>query len=132
MICAIVKRYAHIYELITGHNPPGHSFANSFFDRRDKFLGDGTTNNFIDKFITFTLFFRLNLKVDMTVLAAAAGLSDEFALGFRALCNSFPVRDLGVTDISLDVKFALHTVNDNLQMKFTHTGYKCLVGLCIG
>ena len=64
--------------------------------------------------------FWLNLDEGMAVLAAAAGLADEFALPFGRLGDGLAVGDLGRAGVGFDLEFALEAVNDDFEVQFTH------------
>ena len=68
----------------------------------------------------------------MTVLTATAGLLDELAFDLDRLADRFAVGHLRRTHIGFHAEFALHAVNQNFQMQFTHTGNDGLTGFFIG
>ncbi len=45
--------------------------------------------------------------------------------------NCLAVSNLRLADVSLDVKLALHAVDQNFKVKLTHTGDNCLAGFII-
>ena len=67
----------------------------------------------------------------MTVLSTTTRLFCIFAVYVYFLGNSFFIGYLRSTYISLYLELTEQTVNDDLQMKFTHTGNDCLTSLLI-
>ena len=58
----------------------------------------------------------------MTVLAAATGLLDQFAVAMGRGSNGFAVGNLGLADIGFHLEFTHQAVNNDFQVKFTHAG----------
>ena len=75
---------------------------------------------------------RLELEPHVAVLAAAARLLDELALGLHRLFEGLAVGDLRLADRRLDPEFALHAVNDDLEMQLAHAGDDRLAGFLVG
>lgn len=68
----------------------------------------------------------------MTVLTLTAGLAGILRIGICGLRDRLTVGNLRLTDIGLNLELAKHTVDNDLQMKLTHTGDDCLARLLIG
>ena len=49
-----------------------------------------------------------------------------------SLRNRFAIGDLRLTDICLDAEFALHAIDDDLEVKLAHSGDDRLAGFMIG
>ena len=82
--------------------------------------------------MAFSFFARSNIENDVSVLAAATGLLDEFTLANSGFSNCLAVSDLRFTDATLDFKFTLHAVDDDFEVKLTHTGNNGLAGFFVG
>ena len=68
----------------------------------------------------------------MTVLPFPAGLSDKFTFNIlHRFTQGFTVGDLRTTNVRLNAKLALHTVDDDLQMQLAHPGDDGLTGLFV-
>ena len=66
---------------------------------------------------------RFHIDDNVAVLPPAATLTDMFAYNiFYFAGDRFFIRDLRPTDIRFQIEFALHAVNDNFQMQFSHSG----------
>ena len=69
----------------------------------------------------------------MAVLAAAAGLADELALGVHdGLAGGLAVGDLRLTDVAINLELATQTVDDDLEVQLAHAGDDGLTGLVVG
>ena len=72
---------------------------------------------------------RLEAHLDVAVLALAARLADELALGFRLPRDRLAVRDLRLADVGADVELAHHAVDDDLEVQLAHAADDGLAGL---
>ena len=68
----------------------------------------------------------------MAVLAAAAGLANEFAFGLHRAAQGFAIGHLRLAHIGVDLEFALHAIDDDFQMQFAHALDDGLAGFGIG
>src|SRR5438034_546604 len=76
---------------------------------------------------------RLQLQHHMTVLAMAAGLLDEFPLGFGAgAADGFAIRNLRLADVGFDAELASHPLHQDFQMQLAHAGNDGLARFLIG
>src|SRR5205807_10192008 len=96
--------------------------ANALVHRLDEFLRDRSTGDVIDELVAFTRLVRFEDDLGVTVLALAAGLANVLAFRLGALANSLAIRHLRLTDIGLNLVFAHHAINDDLQMQLAHAG----------
>jgi len=71
----------------------------------------------VDELVAFARLIRLKTDLGVTVLTAATGLSNVFALGFGLPANGLAVRHLRLTDVRLDLVLAHHAVDDDLQVQ---------------
>lgn len=67
----------------------------------------------------------------MTVLAVAAGLTDELTFGFNGFTDGFTVSNLRFAYGAVYVKFTSHTIDDDVEVEFAHAGDDGLVGFRI-
>jgi hypothetical protein len=91
----------------------------------------GTPNYLVDKLKTLSRFLRFKLEYRMTILAAAAGLAYVLALCRNLLSDRFAIRDLRLSNVRIYLELAQKAVNDDFQMKLSHTGDNDLPRLLI-
>ena len=58
----------------------------------------------------------------MTILTTTTRLTNEFTFRFNSFTNSFAISYLRFTYVTFYFEFTVHTVNDDIQVKFAHTG----------
>ena len=68
----------------------------------------------------------------MAVLAATAGLADEFAFALGRLGDGFAIGDLRRAGVGVHLEFALQPVADDFQMQLAHARDDELAGLLVG
>ncbi|MNC96631.1 hypothetical protein D3C83_140550 [compost metagenome] len=68
----------------------------------------------------------------MPVLTATARLTDELALRFCLLADSFAIGYLRLAHVGADAKLTEHAVHQDLEVKFAHTRNDGLTGVLIG
>ena len=56
----------------------------------------------------------------MPVLTSTAGLPDKLALRLRTAANALPICHLRLADIRLNRELSLHSINDDIEVKFSH------------
>ena len=124
---SIIQSYHHINHWISSQNSIFQSFFCSYRNRFDILLWNNTTFNFIKEFEAFSFFFlRFNLEPAMTVLSATSRLFDIFSFSLRFSFDCFAICNLRLTNICFDAEFPFHTINNNIKMKFAHSGDDCL------
>ena len=100
-----------------------HSCGETFLDRGDEFLGNVTALDFIDKlevsFEAFVNWFYTN--DDIGELTAATGLLLEHLAKLYRLGDSFLVSNLRTALVTFNLEFATETVDDDIEVKLTHT-----------
>ena len=74
----------------------------------------------------------LDLELDVAVLAVAAGLADEATGAVRLRGDRLAVRHLGLADGGVDLEFAQHAVDDDLEVELAHPRDDRLAGLLVG
>ncbi|MCY1183760.1 hypothetical protein D9M73_244050 [compost metagenome] len=68
----------------------------------------------------------------MAVLATATGLADKLAFDLAGVADFLAIGHLRLADIGLDPEFALHAVDDDVQVQLAHAGDDGLCGFFIG
>ena len=68
----------------------------------------------------------------MSVLATAAGLADELAFSFRLLADGLAIGHLRLAYVGFNLVLAHHAIDDDLQVKLTHTADDGLSRIGIG
>src|SRR5690606_11550402 len=98
-----------------------HCLFETFFNCRNKFLGNVTTFYFVYELkADFSFFGRLQSKYDIGKFTTTTGL---LFVNFPVVCSScerFFVFNLWLTLVNLYLEFATQTVNNNIQVKLTH------------
>ena len=132
VVATVVKRRLDVNHWIAGDNTAVQRFADTFLHRRAILLRNHAALDFVDKFETFARLVRLKSHPNVTVLTAAAGLFGVLTLHFGSAANGFAESNLRLADVSFDVKFALHTVNQNFQVQLAHAAHNRLTSLFVG
>src|SRR5690606_33042683 len=109
-----------------------HGFLDAFFDRRNIFLRDGTTDQLVLEDEALPGRQRLEFHDTVAVLPLTARLPDKASLGFDRSGNGFPVRDLWATDVRHYLEFAQHPVHEHFEVKLAHAVDQGLASLRIG
>src|SRR5690606_20818807 len=87
----------------------------------------------VDELEAFAGFLRLDLEHHVAVLALAARLANKLALDvFYRLADGFTVGHLRLAHVGFHAEFALHSVDDDLQVQLAHAGDDGLAGLLVG
>ncbi len=132
MVGTIVQRDDNVHNRITGQNASLHCALNTGIDRGDIFLRNRTANDLIAEFVALAGLVRIHLDLAVAVLTFTARLTGVLLVHFDMLADGLFVSNLGLTDICLHLKLAQQTVDDDLQVKLTHTGDDRLSGFLIG
>src|SRR5690242_15071352 len=106
---------------ISGEETTLHRVANSLLDRLDVFPRNRTTGDLILKHKTFSGR-RLDLDLDVSVLTATTRLFLVNLFTRSGPGDRLAISHLRLTDICFDAKLTLHSIDDDLEVKFTHTG----------
>src|SRR5690606_27828322 len=126
-------------ERIAGNYAVFHLLFNALLDRRDVFLRNHTTYNFVAEHQTFgdvallVHVGRREADPAVTELAATTGLTNELAFDLDINTgNGFTVGNLRLADIRLDVELTLHAIDKTVEVQLTHTGDDGLTGFFVG
>src|SRR5690606_12343409 len=127
MIGAVKQRGLQAKQRITRQNTVLHLLSDAFFNGRDVLLRNDTTNDFVNKFETFYI---AGLEPDnhVTILATTTGLFHELVVDLDSRCDLFTIGHLRLTDVCVNAEFTTHTVDNNVEMQFTHAGNNGLTG----
>src|SRR5689334_7204422 len=115
---------------ITGEEPTLHRVANSLFDGLDVFPRNRAAGDLVLKHKTLAGR-RLDLDLDVTVLATTASLLLINFFTGSGLRDRFTIRNLRLADVGLDTKLALHAIDDDLEVQLTHTRDDRLAGFLV-
>src|SRR5690349_2421848 len=127
------KNEAHtdVDQLVAGEQTTLHRIPNTVLNGPDVLLRNGATRDLVFEDKPFARS-RLDLDLDVTKLAATAGLLLVNLFAGRGLRNRLAISNLRLADVGLDAKLALHAIDDDLEMKLAHAGNDCLSGFMIG
>src|SRR5581483_2285831 len=132
VIAAVVQRGLHVHHRIAGENAAFHGFLHALIDRLDVFLGYDAADDIVYELVSLARLVRLQADLHVTILAAAAGLTNVFAFRLGVLANGFTIGDLRFADISFHRKLAHHAVDDDLEMQFAHAADDGLPAIRVG
>ena len=132
MIGTIINGNLDIDHRITSYNTVFESCFYAGLDRVDEFLRNNAANDSIFEFEAFARFHRFKTQPAVTVLAVAAGLTDELTFGFNGFTDGFTVSNLRFAYGAVYVKFTSHTIDNDVEVEFAHAGDDGLVGFRIG
>ena len=128
MVGTIVNFSLNAQYGIAAQNTALHCLLNTFVDSRDIFFRNRTTNCRIYEFIVVFCICtnRVEANFTVTILTTTTGLTYEFTFNVNFLTECFFVSYLRSTYVSFNLEFTKETVNDDFQVKFTHTSDDCL------
>src|SRR5258708_2875888 len=107
MVGTVIEFDADVDDGITGEHAVSHGFFDALFNRLDVFARDGAALNSVDEFKAFAGFILEQAQPNVTVLAAATGLADEFTLDFDSVfTDGFTVGNLWLANVSVNAKLA--------------------------
>src|SRR5262249_44357458 len=113
--------HLHVHHRIARQDAVLERFLHALLHRPDELARHGAANDLVLEHEAGARLARLEVDNDVAVLAAAAGLADELPFDvFHPLAHRFAVRHLGAADIGLDLEFALHAVDDDLEVQLAH------------
>ncbi len=118
----VVKSRRQINQFVARHDSLVHGFLDSFFHGRNVFLGYDASFDFVDEFESFSSVFGFHFQPNVTVLSAASRLPDVFSFRLSRFLDRFLVSNLRPADVSLNLEFSFHPVNQNFQMQLSHSG----------
>ena len=131
VVRAVDQRGLDVDHRIAGEHALVDRLVDALLHRRDEFLRHPAALDAVDEFVALAGL-RLELQPDVAVLAAAARLLDELALHLERLLERLAVGHLRLADRGLDAEFALHAVDDDLQVQLAHAGDDGLARFLVG
>ena len=131
MISTIIDSNFNISSRITGNNTFLKSLFDTFFNGGNKVGWNGSAFDSVDEFITFTSFFWFNMNFTVTILTVTARLMNVFTFTIGWSRNSFTIGNLRSTGFNVYIEFSFLTIDNDFQIKFTHTGDNCLTSFLI-
>src|SRR5580704_14990382 len=131
VVRAVECGHFHIDDGIAGNHAGLYGLLNALVHRRDELARYRAADDAVDELIALARRQRLELEPDVAVLAAAAGLAHELALGLDRAANGLAVGDLRLADVGVDLELALHAVDDDLEVQLAHAGNDGLPGFLV-
>ena len=132
MVTPIQERDLDIHYRITSQRTALRRLADSFFHCRYILTRNRAALDGVDKLKTLSRRLGLHPEFDMPVLPAPTGLTNELPLLFYCPADGLFIGDLRLADVGPDIELPEQTVDNNLQVEFSHPGYDGLSGLFIG
>ena len=114
-----------------GDDAVGQGFANAFFNRGDEFLRNDTADDLVVEDIAFAPDFRTDDENAVTVLTAAAGLTDVFTLSLDFAGDGLAVGNLGGAGGGVNLELAAEPLDQNLEVELAHAGDDGLAGFVV-
>src|SRR5690606_25424978 len=96
-----------VHQRIAGQHAVFHRFLDAGLLGGDVFLRLHAADDLVLELEAAARFQRLDLDPDVTVLAAAARLPDEFAFNLRRRAERFAIGDLRFADVRFHLEFAV-------------------------
>ena len=131
MVGTEVNRSLHVHNREAAERTSLESLLDALFDRRDVFRRNHAALDLVDELEALAGFLRFELEAHMSVLTATTGLLDVLVLVLDRSRDRLAVSNLRSAHVASDVEFAFQTVNDNFEVKLTHTGDDRLARLLI-
>ena len=131
MVASIIQSDFQISYRVTSHLSVTESFINSFFNRRDIVLRDGSSNYSLFKLVSGTSLQWHQLNQYMTILPMSTRLFLMFVFGFGRDCNGLFIRYFRDTKLCLKPELTFHFIGNYIQLSFSITGKYSLGSGCI-
>src|SRR5690606_15039002 len=97
-----------------------HDRFDTLLNARDVFLRNSATNDGVDEFEALTGFTRLDDDLDTSELTRTTRLLLVGVVLLSLAGDGLTVSHLRLTDIGFHLELATHTVDENVEVKFTH------------
>src|SRR5687768_779931 len=120
-----------IDQLVTCKKSATHRVPHTFHRRLNELTRNRASGDLVFENKTLTRR-RFDRKLDVRELSAATGLFFEYLFTRSPNRDRFTIGNLRFTDVCLDAEFAFHAVDDDLKMKFAHSGDDRLARFVIG
>ena len=92
MVGAVVQRDLHVHDGIACQNTGLHRALDTGVDRGNVFLRDGAADDGVDELIALAGLVRLELDLNVTVLALTAGLTGILDIDVCLTCGRSPCK----------------------------------------
>ena len=122
---------AQVHDRETGDDTRAHHLFQTARDARNVFLRHGATLDVGGELETGTRFERFKLDFNLGVLTGTTRLLLVRVLDFTRLGDRFTVVDLRRADVGFNLEFALEAIDDDVEVKLTHTFDDGLVGFFV-
>ena len=113
----IVNRDLCIDNGISGEHTALHALHHAFFNSRNKFSGDRTADNLVNKFKAIPALPGRDAQISFAILTASTALFSVSILRFCTRLNGLAVRYPRFAHLYIYAKFALQLVKHNRQMQ---------------
>src|SRR5437588_3890878 len=131
VIRAVGQPHLDVDDRVAGQHAGIERLADPLLDRRNVFARDRAADDLVLELEALARLVRLDLEVDVAVLAAATGLPHVAALRLGGLADRLAIRNLGLADVGLHLELAQEAVDDDLQVELAHPVDQGLRGLLV-
>ncbi|CAB4807268.1 unannotated protein [freshwater metagenome] len=133
MVVAIKQADLDVHHGETGERTRGHCIGNTVADRRDVFLRNSTTRNFVCELVTTAGAGGLDGNDDLGVLTCSTSLLlVQVGVAVNDLGDGFTVGNLGLTHCCFYSELSHHAVNEDLEVQLAHARNQGLTSFFIG
>src|SRR5882724_6666576 len=119
VVRAVGEPDVDVHDRVAGEHAGVERLADALLDGGNVLPRDRAADDLVLEFEALRLV-RLDLQVDVAVLAAAARLPHVTPLRRGGLPDRLAIRDLGLADVGLDPELAQEAVDDDLQVELAH------------
>ena len=128
MVGSVIENRLDTYNRISGHRTGTHRVRDTLLDSREEVLGDSTADdNLLEYIRSVEVSRRLELHLDMSVLAMSAGLLLILGIDIAVLADSLAERDSRLAELRLNLVLGLELADDDIKMLVSHTVQKRLM-----
>src|SRR6218665_1103343 len=132
MVCTVVQGCFEVDAGEAGDNTVFLCSLKALFNAGDVFFGNRTTGNVGFEDEAATNFTRFEADDNAGELTRTTGLLLVGVVDFTNFGDRLAVRNLRRADVCFDFEFALHTVDDDVEVKFTHAAQNGLTRFLVG
>ena len=122
MIRTINNSDFYVYHWISSHYTGEHGFFYTLFNWSNVFPRYNTAHNLVSEFESCTRLIGFDFQKYVPILSTSTTLAYELSFGFNCLGNGFTVGNLRFSDISFDLKLSKEPIDNNFEVKLSHTG----------
>ena len=115
MIAAVIEGHRGVEHLKTVRYSVLRGLTDAFLDRRNVFLRDRAAFDRVDEHHPLIIV-RLDLQIDMPILAPSARLTDVLAFGLSRAGDRFPIRHLRSARADRHFELTHQAVDNDLQV----------------